>query len=346
MVSQSKSLLKSQCHLCHVKSSNLQRCSRCKVVWYCNREHQATDRETHKRACNAIAKSRTRTEEEEQELRDFPGDMFTAPNPFETAVGHFWGVLETRDYMRTRFSHVEALLEINTAGAVQAALDHMMDMLRLCRSDNMGVRDLVPALMLRLDQDQEAYDFMKWWAVISEDSHYDWGDTDLPYMDIKNADVFEPIHKDLMRSNWLNIKHANALLLLKVKLLLDLTALHNTEGLNSKLPPELLDEIRKSVPRSPIVRNNRQLIEGQNVKQTVEKLIAQIDELYDCIKKNNPYVWPAFLNPAKDLEAKPMMYSAGTREDMQLMLRYNYRSWLETPQALDFINAKTRRAKR
>jgi hypothetical protein len=29
----------------------------------------------------------------------------------------------------------------------------------------MGVRDLIPALYIRLDQDQECYDFLKWWLT-------------------------------------------------------------------------------------------------------------------------------------------------------------------------------------
>jgi hypothetical protein len=51
----------------------------------------------------------------------------TPPNIFEEGVGHFWGIHETRPYMRARYGLVESLLKIKTSLAVQAALDHALD---------------------------------------------------------------------------------------------------------------------------------------------------------------------------------------------------------------------------
>lgn len=99
---------------------------------------------------------------EEQILRDSPGELFMPRDPFTNAVGNFWGLLPTRDYMRARYSVVDGMGRIHNVEAVEARLDHLMDMLRLCRSDNMGTRSLVPSLMLRLNKDQECYDFIKW----------------------------------------------------------------------------------------------------------------------------------------------------------------------------------------
>lgn len=59
--------------------------------------------------------------------------------------------------MVARKEHVEALLEVKNRTAVQSALDHLLDMLRLNRRDVMGVRDTIPALYIRLDRDQECY---------------------------------------------------------------------------------------------------------------------------------------------------------------------------------------------
>ena len=81
-----------------------------------------------------------------------PNDMFYIGDPFVHHVGEFWGILETRDYMREMVSHASL-----TAAAAQ-----IFDCLRLCRSDNMGMRDLLPAILLRLNRDQECYDFIKW----------------------------------------------------------------------------------------------------------------------------------------------------------------------------------------
>lgn len=77
-----------KCSLCRRKQ-NLLRCGGCKVVFYCNREHQTEHRPFHKSVCNAVKKAQKLCDVEEQKLRDHPGDAFMAPNPFETAVGYF-----------------------------------------------------------------------------------------------------------------------------------------------------------------------------------------------------------------------------------------------------------------
>ena len=84
------------------------------------------------------------------------------------------GILQTHPYVRARYGVVDALLAIKTKEAVEEAHSHVMDMLRLCRGDNMGVRDLVPALYLRLNRDQPCYDFIKWYSTSGRDPDYDW----------------------------------------------------------------------------------------------------------------------------------------------------------------------------
>lgn len=64
-------------------------------------------------------------------------------NPFETAVGYFGstGMRDTRDYMRARCAVYHAQMRINTKVAAQAALEHILDMMRLCQSSNLTTRD-------------------------------------------------------------------------------------------------------------------------------------------------------------------------------------------------------------
>jgi hypothetical protein len=130
--------------------------------------------------------------------------------------------------MRARFAAADALLKANTAVSVANALEHFKDMLRLCRGDNMGVRDIVPGLMLRLGQQQECYDFLKWWAITSKDEAYDWHDTSLPYLDIRNADAFEPVNT--LGGKNLNLPQLAVLTLLKLRLYLDLEAMGSRES--------------------------------------------------------------------------------------------------------------------
>ena len=56
---------------------------------------------------------------------------------FERDAGHFWGILETRPYMRARAGLAECLWQ---AGERAAAIDHYREMLHLNPNDNQGLR--------------------------------------------------------------------------------------------------------------------------------------------------------------------------------------------------------------
>jgi tetratricopeptide (TPR) repeat protein len=67
-------------------------------------------------------------------------------------VGHFWGVLDTRPYMRARLGLAHSLW---TAGRRAEAVQHLQDMLRLNPSDNQGVRYTLASFLLFLDRDDD-----------------------------------------------------------------------------------------------------------------------------------------------------------------------------------------------
>jgi hypothetical protein len=303
---------------------------------YCGRDHQVAHRSAHKVACNRVKNNQLALDREEQKLRATPGDMFTPPGAtiFEDQAGHFWGIHETRPYMTQRYALVEALLKLKTFPAVQAASDHIMDMLRLCRGDNMGVRDLAPHLLLRLGKDQEAYDFVKWWATTGEDSHYDWGDMDLPYLDIKGADVFEPVEN--FTNQYFAVGHSVAITLVKIRLLLDVKSLQNSGLLGEKVPHEILDSIRGQLAGN-IVRANKDIMTSKDQTPLIKKLQLQVKEMYEAVKKQNQFYWDALINPGRHLGTRPQMYSPGSLQHMQLVLQYSYDSWVETPGAIEVI---------
>ena len=332
-----------RCGLCKAiskPSSSLSRCSACKVTFYCSREHQATDRYSHKKHCNAIKKAQKTLDAEEIRLCNIQGDFMTPDRLFEDHVGHFWGIMETRHYMRKRFGLVEALLKIDTYAAVIAAHDHLMDMLRLCRSDNMGVRSHLAPLKLRLGRDQECHDFCLWWAKVGEDSHYDWGDLNAPYLNIKNADVFQPAVKFLGR--WVDLSHATSITLIKIRLYLDLRMLRSSavDDALGKLPTELVDYIKKLALSSSIMETRRDVPMQRNNKPLIRCLEGDIRGLYLAINASNMYYWQGLLDLRKeDLTAKPPTYSHGSEAQMQYTLQYTWKAWVETPGALDHIRA-------
>lgn len=217
-----------------------------------------------------------------------------------------------------------------------------MDMLRLCRSDNMGVQIIVPGLMLRLNKDQECYDFIKWWAITTDKSDYNWGDIDLPYLDIQSADVFEPVEQ--LCGPYPELSHLVCLCLLKTKLLIDLMRLEqSTSSLGSNVPREILDLIQSSVPRSPAISASRDIMTGNGkIRQTmIEQLKSQINVVYKEVQKANEHFWPAFADADQCLDGLPSAHSIGSREEMKLVLHYTYDVWEETPGATDFIVAKS-----
>jgi tetratricopeptide (TPR) repeat protein len=72
---------------------------------------------------------------------------------FEQDAGHFWGIIETRPYMRARLGLAQTLVEL---GRVEEALAHFRELLRLNPGDNQGVRDLLLGELVRARRDDEA----------------------------------------------------------------------------------------------------------------------------------------------------------------------------------------------
>jgi tetratricopeptide (TPR) repeat protein len=80
------------------------------------------------------------------------GERALGPDAFQRDVGHFWGLLETRPYMRARLGLAHALW---TAGRRDEAVQHLQDMLRLNPGDNQGVRYTLAGFLLFLDRDDD-----------------------------------------------------------------------------------------------------------------------------------------------------------------------------------------------
>lgn len=280
-------------------------------------------------------------QDEEQVLRTRPGDVMLPADPFTSAVGKFWGIGITRDYMRARYALVDAMGQIHNVEATQARLDHCMDMLRLNQSDNMGVRSTVPALMLRLNKDQECYSFIKWWA--QERDSYDW-DWSNPELETKDADAFEDV--ECFSSSYPDLSHLVSLTLLKVKLLLDVMKVQRSASavLGQSAPPAIAKMVKTATPQSPLVRESDAILDGydMDVQELAEKLEGQIEELFDRADNANNHFWKYLINPGDYLDSKPEAYSMGSMEEMAVTLHLTYDAWCETPGAMDFISAKTR----
>ena len=71
----------------------------------------------------------------------------------EENVGIFWGLIETRPYMRTKHSYMLTLMEL---GRYTEAIKQGEELLELCESDNLGIRYLIIGLYTVLEKFEKA----------------------------------------------------------------------------------------------------------------------------------------------------------------------------------------------
>ena len=90
---------------------------------------------------------------------------------FARSVGHFWGVMKARPYLRARVGLAQCLWE---AGECQLAIEHYRDLLRLTPNDNQGIRYLLLAALLDMDADAEVQILL---AQYEGDSSAEWAYT-------------------------------------------------------------------------------------------------------------------------------------------------------------------------
>ncbi len=81
------------------------------------------------------------------------GERAIGKKMFKEEAGYFWGILETRPYMRARLGVANCLRD---AGKISEAAGHYKDMLRLNPNDNQGIRELLMPCLIIMGRDKEA----------------------------------------------------------------------------------------------------------------------------------------------------------------------------------------------
>ncbi|CAH0055119.1 unnamed protein product [Clonostachys solani] len=326
-----------RCSPCQGGGPGLQPCTGCHVIRYCCREHQMADIDGHMQTCHKISMARAKLDHEDKLIRK-PNPMYRVPsNVFETGVGYFWEIPRTRPYMRARLALVmENLLPLGTLDSVREAHDHLGDMLRLCRMDTMAVREILPCIMLRLDRDQECYDFLKWWAMCDID--HDWDDFTLPYLDIHGADALE--QPGLFIDKRPSLNYLVAVLILKLKLLVDVLNTKITRKVLAQrsIPTELHAQIQQTVVRSPL---SADLYKHSHkaLSETEQTLLTQICKLAVAITELNPYFMFDLFDPDEAMVATLGTYSPGSVEETDRAIQYSYATWWSTQGVLGLLES-------
>lgn len=100
-----------------------------------------------------LATEEARTDEEARALWEEAvkgAEAALGKRAFAENVGHFWGLIETRPYMRARHGLAQCLWHL---GERSAALEHFQELLRLNPNDNQGVRYQLAACLLEAGED-------------------------------------------------------------------------------------------------------------------------------------------------------------------------------------------------
>ena len=334
---------KSRCAYCDRAAPHL-RCSRCKILFYCSRAHQAAHRGAHKQACNFVGAMHEDLAMVEKDLRSQPGHL--PPDPqrclWEAARGDFWRYDETHVYMGLRVDTINAISDMRpeSRASLQTQLDFVMGSLHLAHADvnwsYPGIRIKFPQLTTRLGQDQECFDFIKWWMTTGRDPDYKWGQEPERYLDIHGVDVFGRWPTCLREYP----TYALFVTLIKIRMLLDLYELQKVfYAVGGRLPPEILDQIRACVPQTAVIAANHGCMFGsfRHLSERVRTLEQQISDLYDMVDHVDEYIWDALVTWTEGMLKSWENYGVGGPPVLIHVLTHAYKSWAETPAALEYI---------
>jgi hypothetical protein len=337
------SMIKKHCEVCK-KTDGLSLCGGCFAYYYCGRDHQTSDRPTHKNTCNTIKGSKTRVDEEEAKLRArSEGDDKLPPNAMDT--GRLWVFRSARPYLRAVYEHAEILVRSWRQQGIEDALAVYLKLLKLNTGDNQAARYMVAVLYIRLGRNQEAYDFLKGWGLEfrgrpeAKECPPSQG-----YSPAKDADATEEVEL-WTGGSIMDLAFVSSLQLIKVRLLLGLQHLLQAR---TDLPPgtpitsarQVLEDVRGTYCDDILDRMPEVWADQASIVKKQEELNEQLRELFIAIDKYNKHFWPMMLEPEeRDFSSGSQAYLHGSREEAHLAFSQTYPAWCETPMAIGMIRA-------
>ncbi|KAF0695989.1 Aste57867_13202 [Aphanomyces stellatus] len=308
------------------------------MIRYCGREHQMEHFPLHKSSCSAVKKA---ADSAAHEL-----SVLVAIEGFDIAcgAGQFWRMYETRPYMLSLAAQIDALEAMGTETSLHAAVDLLFECFRLNRSDNMGLRDVLPGILLRLQDDQALYDFARWWA--QDRPHYEWENTSLPYLDTRGADATESPDVANFTSPYggPSLHHLVAVVLVKFRVLEDLgvrrgwrTFLRGTHRARLRGHVPLLHRIHRFLSH----RSNATPADNDDDDDpAIETLERQITRLLLHTQRKHPRIWKALVHPAPLLATPdPDLFSLGDENEVKKAVVRLLPAWRDTPGAIDRLIA-------
>ena len=332
------------CAVCRKASGVLLRCRRCKVMWYCSKEHQTEHYAQHSQICSTIARESRIVATEERKLRNFEGNgELPAGNLFDFFLGYFWSFPPAAEYTRARATLAAVYGEVDppTRAAVEAQLHHNLAVVRLCQNDDMMLSELAPAMMMRLGRAQECFDFLKWWKTTGDRDRGVRENRPILFLDLHGADPFAPMSHRYRPG--FNLAQHVSMALLRIRILLDLRrVLAAGHALAGRLPPEIVGQIRGYVPWTSIVAADRAVTRGEPDAWVgrLDRVREEAHTLCEGVRRANPHFFPKLLAPGNIFALQPRDYKDGSVEHAAIPMMCTYRAWIETPGAVEFIRKR------
>ncbi|KAI1764207.1 hypothetical protein GGR53DRAFT_331181 [Hypoxylon sp. FL1150] len=330
---------------CHVRD-NLLKCSGCLVALYCSVAHQKAHRPVHKSTCNIVKSARQDLDREIAALDERSLRILESRNPLELeeeVPPPFWLQKPVRAYFQRRLNLMDAMLNFRTGDAVEVALNESIRLLRLNHGDSLGFRSRVPGLYIRLGKEQEAWDFIKWYATAGNDPDYAWDDMKSPFLTLRGQDVFEPF--DGYAKTLTDLDFLVCMTNIKIRLMLDLQMLEREAR-----KPENADAgydrkmewVREDAMCNTLYKR-RDIVERSEWTDLIADQRDQVEKLIRRVEKRNKHYWPALWDPDRWAAAYPAPYTLGSPEEIRMVFRDTWYTWSECLVALDVVKQYTKK---
>ncbi|GAX17186.1 hypothetical protein FisN_10Lh034 [Fistulifera solaris] len=302
------------CATCHSRPAAklLMCCSRCKTAWYCSKECQTADYESsHKSLCVSIARTLKQVQQRTVPLRSTIIDVFLEPqNFFESQVGLFGQFYQAQEYMTARRHLVELYVQaaniVETKSVWEKALSHALELMRLDYRDVIETRYVIPFILLNLNRDDDAFDFIRYWMKIDLNDrsklfdlmnrHFESREGEWIYPRNQNCrfrDVFEECAN--VNDRKAPLAFLVALLIIKCRIVATYDATCGSMDLAfGTTSGQRIQEVQSTVKELIL---DGALVNIQSQRQQVERLL-------NVIQRRNAIILPAFLNPTPLLAKK------------------------------------------
>lgn len=354
-------LIPKACEVCDTKGT-LVRCSGCKCVYYCSPEHLTSHYNAHRKDCRAVELTRSRSElgqlvEARRRRLLAAGIRINAFEPqfFANIETDRWIALnESRfclaldlDHAQTRLSRFGSIgpAETRATGVrkevVEEVLQAYLELIGTTFSDDTCIRYEIPGLQLALGQEQEAYDFVKWWGTVGAGWTYSLQHMNLRPDSLTGQDPLEePLHVWTHLRPWSQppLAHVAAVTLIKVRILLDLRAVTCARiAFRGVIPNEIIDEICKHSVGA-IITSRPDILRRSDgvVMDLMGVLVRQIEKLYDSIRFSNPLFWAMMVQGMTQFPGA-QSHEGSLQREAYYSRKLSYTSWALTPDALKFV---------